>query len=88
MADGSGYSRIQGSRPQTIAFAMHDSPIGLAAWLIEKRRAWADVRGGLGSVFSKDDLITTVMLYWLTETYVTSARHYYETKPDQIRLRA
>ena len=83
MADGSGYSRIQGSRPQTIAFAMHDSPIGLAAWLIEKRRAWADVRGGLESVFSKDDLITTVMIYWLTETYVTSARHYFETKPDR-----
>jgi pimeloyl-ACP methyl ester carboxylesterase len=75
--DGSGYMHIQRTRPQTIAFAMHDSPVGLAAWLIEKRRAWADVRGDLESVFSKDDLITTVMLYWLTETYVSSARHYY-----------
>ncbi len=60
---------------------MHDSPVGLAAWLIDKRHAWADVRQGLESVFSKDDLITTVMLYWLTETYVSSAHHYYSGRP-------
>jgi pimeloyl-ACP methyl ester carboxylesterase len=78
LAEGSGYMHIQRTRPQTLAFAMHDSPLGLAAWLIEKRRAWADTRGDLESVFSKDDLITTAMIYWLTETYVSSARHYYD----------
>jgi pimeloyl-ACP methyl ester carboxylesterase len=82
MQDGSGYMHIQRTRPQTIAFAMHDSPVGLAAWLIEKRRAWGDCRGDLEAVFSKDDLITTAMLYWLTETYVSSARHYYDGKKE------
>jgi pimeloyl-ACP methyl ester carboxylesterase len=79
--DGSGYMHIQRTRPQTIAYAMNDSPAGLAAWLIEKRRAWADCRDGLEAVFSKDDLITTAMLYWLTETYVSSAQHYYGGGP-------
>ena len=80
MAEGNGYMQIQRTRPQTIGFAMHDSPVGLAAWLIEKRRAWSDCNGDVESVFSKADLITTAMLYWLTDTYVSSARHYYETK--------
>ena len=80
MAQGSGYMQIQRTRPQTIGFAMHDSLVGLAAWLIEKRRAWSDCGGDVEAVFSKDDLITAVMLYWLTDTYVSSARHYYEAK--------
>lgn len=77
MADGSGYMHIQRTRPQTIAYAMHDSPVGLAAWLIEKRRDWADTGGDVESVFDKDDLLTTVSLYWFTETYLSSAHHYY-----------
>lgn len=84
MAQGSGYMQIQRTRPQTIGFAMHDSPVGLAAWLIEKRRAWSDCGGDVEAVFSKDDLITTAMLYWLTDTYVSSARHYYEAKPERL----
>ncbi len=80
-SQGNGYMEIQRTRPQTIAFAMHDSPVGLAAWLIDKRHAWADTRKGLDAVFSKDDLITTAMLYWLTETYVSSAHHYYAGLP-------
>ncbi len=84
MAKNSAYMQIQSTRPQTISFAMHDSPIGLAAWLIEKRRAWSDCGGDVESVFSKDDLINTVMLYWLTDTYESSARHYYETTPENF----
>jgi pimeloyl-ACP methyl ester carboxylesterase len=80
MQDGSGYMHIQRTRPQTISYAMHDSPVGLAAWLVEKRRAWGDTLDGLETVFSKDDLITTAMLYWLTETYVSSAKHYYDSR--------
>lgn len=84
MAEGSAYMQVQRTRPQTIAFAMHDSPVGLASWLIDKRRAWSDCGGNVEAVFSKDDLITTVMLYWLTDTYVSSARHYYETKGERL----
>ena len=84
MAQGSAYMQIQRTRPQTIGFAMHDSPVGLAAWMIDKRRAWSDCRGDVESVFSKDDLITNAMLYWLTDTYVSSARHYYEARPENM----
>ena len=84
MAQGSGYMQIQRTRPQTIAFAMHDSPVGLAAWMIDKRRAWSDCGGDVEAVFSKDDLITSVMLYWLTDTFASSARHYYESRPDRM----
>ena len=82
MAQGSGYMQIQRTRPQTIGFAMHDSPVGQAAWMVDKRRAWSDCGGDVEAVFSKDDLITNAMLYWLTETYVSSARHYYDAGPS------
>ena len=78
MANGSGYAAIQRSRPQTIAYAMHDSPVGQAAWLVEKRRDWADTGGDVESVFSKDDLLTTASIYWFTETYLSSAHHYHQ----------
>jgi pimeloyl-ACP methyl ester carboxylesterase len=78
IANGSGYAAIQRTRPQTIAYGMHDSPVGLAAWLVEKRRAWADTGGAVESVFSKDDLLTMVCLYWFTETYLSSAHHYHQ----------
>lgn len=76
--DGSGYSAIQGSRPQTLAYGMHDSPVALCAWILEKRRAWSQCDGDVTRAFSFDDLCTTMTLYWATETFVTSARYYYE----------
>ena len=84
MTDGNAYMQIQRTKPQTFGFAMHDSPAGLASWLIDKRRAWSDCGGDVESVFSKDDLITSVMIYWLTNTYVSSARHYYEIKTEKL----
>lgn len=74
----SGYFHMQCTRPQTVAFALEDSPVGLCAWLIEKRRGWSDCGGNVETRFSRDDLLTTVMLYWLTRSYGTSARYYYE----------
>jgi pimeloyl-ACP methyl ester carboxylesterase len=62
--------------PQTLASALHDSPAGLAAWLLERRRNWSDCGGDVESVFSRDDLLTGIMLYWVTESLVTSARLY------------
>lgn len=76
--DGSGYSSIQATRPQTLAHALEDSPVGLCAWLVEKRRSWSDCGGDVERRFSKDDLLTTVSLYWLTRSYGSSARFYYE----------
>ena len=74
----SGYSAIQSTKPQTVAFALNDSPAGLAAWIIEKRRTWSDCGGDLESRFSKDSLATTLTIYWTTQSYGTSARYYYE----------
>ncbi len=76
--DGSGYSAIQSTRPQTIAYAMNDSPAGLCAWILEKRRSWSDCGGNVESRFSKDDLLTGISIYWFTQSYGTSARYYYE----------
>ena len=78
VTEGNGYFQIQASRPQTLAYGLNDSPIGLLAWLVEKRRAWSDCNGDIESRFSKDDLINTAMIYWLSESFGTSARYYYE----------
>jgi pimeloyl-ACP methyl ester carboxylesterase len=76
--DEGAYSHIQATRPQTLAYGLNDSPMGLAAWIVEKWRAWGDTHGDLESRFSKDDLLTTVMIYWITQTINASTRMYYE----------
>ncbi|WP_242851322.1 alpha/beta hydrolase [Clostridium sp. DMHC 10] len=69
---------IQSSKPQTLAYGLSDSPVGLAAWIIEKFRAWSDCNGELQQKFSKDELLTNIMIYWVTNTIGSSARIYYE----------
>jgi pimeloyl-ACP methyl ester carboxylesterase len=73
-----GYQRIQGTKPQTLSYALNDSPVGLAAWIIEKFRAWSDCGGDIERRFTKDQLLTNVMIYWLGETANSSCRLYYE----------
>ena len=79
-----GYSAIQGSKPQTVGYGLNDSPVGQAAWIIEKFRAWSDVDGDVESKFTKDELLTNVTIYWVTQTATSSARLYYES-PRQGR---
>jgi len=62
------YAAIQGTRPVTPASALNDSPAGLAAWIVEKFYEWSDCNGDLESRFSKDELLTNVMIYWVTQT--------------------
>jgi len=76
--DGGGYMALQATRPQTLAHGLEDSPVGLCSWLVEKRRSWSDCGGDVERRFSKDDLLTTVSLYWLTRSFGSSARFYYE----------
>ena len=71
---------VQTHDPQTLAWALHDSPVGLAAWIVERRRGWSDCDGDVERRFSKDDLLTTVSLYWFTQTFHTSARIYADTR--------
>lgn len=76
--DERGYQRIQGTRPQTLGYGLNDSPVGLAAWIVEKYRTWCDCGGDPEAVFTKDELLTTVMIYWVTQTATSAARYYYE----------
>ena len=71
---------VQTTDPQTLAYGMHDSPVSLCAWILERRRNWSDCGGNVESRFSKDDLLTTMMLDWVTDSFVTSARYYYEAR--------
>ena len=61
-----GYMAIQGTRPQTLAYGLTDSPAGLAAWLVEKYRAWSDCGGDVERRFTKDELLTGITIYWTT----------------------
>lgn len=69
---------VQVLDPQTLSYGMHDSPAALLAWLVERRKSWGDCRGGLFDAFEPDFLLTTASIYWLTDSFVTSARFYAE----------
>jgi microsomal epoxide hydrolase len=73
-----GYLQIQGTRPQTLAYAMNDSPAGLAGWIVEKFRAWSDCDGDVESAISRDDMLTNITVYWITQTANSSFRIYLE----------
>lgn len=70
------YAHVQRTKPQTLAYALTDSPVGLAAWIVEKWRAWSDCGGHVERRFSKDELLTTVSIYWHTNTVASSIRLY------------
>jgi pimeloyl-ACP methyl ester carboxylesterase len=72
------YDHLQKTTPQTLAFALNDSPAGLAAWILEKFRDWSDCDGDLERCFTKDELLANITLYWMTETIHSSCRLYYE----------
>jgi pimeloyl-ACP methyl ester carboxylesterase len=74
-----GYQAIQGTKPQTLAYALNDSPAGLAGWVVEKFRAWSDCGGDVESAIARDDLLTNLTVYWVTGTAGSSARLYRET---------
>ena len=75
-----GYSHIQGTKPQTLSYGLNDSPVGLAAWIVEKYRTWSDCHGDVESSYTKDELLTTVTIYWVTQTIGSSVRMYKENQ--------
>ena len=85
------YNMIQSTKPQTLGYGLNDSPAGLAAWILEKFYTWSDCKGNIENSFSKDELITNIMIYWVTQTINTSARAYLEearavyTQPGGLR---
>ncbi len=78
--DEGGYTHIQGTKPQTLSYGLNDSPAGLAAWIVEKYRTWSDCGGNVEARFTKDELLTIVTIYWVTQTISSSTRMYYENQ--------
>lgn len=83
----SGYSMQQSTRPQTVGYALTDSPAGQAAWILEKFWAWTDCNGHPENILHRDELLDNVMLYWVTASAASSARLYWETFGGKKRKR-
>ena len=84
-ATGTGYADLQSTKPQTVAFALNDSPVGQLAWIAEKFRDWSDPASELPEdAVPIDLLLTNVTLYWLTGTGATSAHLYYEVRAAPV----
>jgi len=82
-----GYRTQQATRPQTLSYAMMDSPVGIAAWLIEKFHDWSDVETGcIESAFSKDELLTNIMIYITTRTFNSASWIYYGRREEGGRI--
>ena len=81
-----GYQEIQGTKPQTLSFALNDSPVGVCAWIVEKFRTWSDCDGNPENSYTKDQLLTNVMIYWVTQTFHSASRIYYEERHHPWRL--
>ena len=91
---GTGYSKQQSTRPQTLGYALSDSPIGQSAWILEKFYEWTDCDGHPENALSRDELIDNIMFYWLTNSGASSARMYWENfnpalvavKPEAVTI--
>ena len=84
------YGAMHRTKPQTAAFGLTDSPVGLAAWIVEKLRAWSDCDGDVERRFTKDEILTLVTMYWLTATIGSSMRMYHANAaiaPEQLARR-
>ena len=77
LREETGYQMIQGTKPQTLAYGLTDSPVGLAAWIVEKFRTWSDCGGDVERRFTKDELLTNITIYWVTGAIGSSFWPYY-----------
>lgn len=79
-ADGFGYVSIQSTKTQTLGYGLNDSPVGLAAWIVEKYHGWSDHTGSLDDAYTRDELLTNIMIYWVTNSITSASRLYYENR--------
>ncbi|HEY6105085.1 MAG TPA: epoxide hydrolase [Anaeromyxobacteraceae bacterium] len=82
-----GYAAIQSTAPQTLGYGLADSPVGLAAWMVEKFRSWSDCGGEISRRFGMDELLTATTIYWVTGTINSANRSYFEARHDPAPLR-
>lgn len=85
-ADGA-YAHMQATRPQTLAYGLNDSPAGLATWIIEKFREWSDCDGDIERAFTRDELLTTISIYWHTQSIASSFGPYFVRNNDRALLK-
>ncbi|MBV9751604.1 MAG: alpha/beta hydrolase, partial [Hyphomicrobiales bacterium] len=81
-----GYNHQQSTKPQTLSYGLNDSPVGLAAWIVEKFQTWSDCGGDPERVLTRDELLTNVMIYWVTQTIRSSMQLYFESRERPLRL--
>jgi pimeloyl-ACP methyl ester carboxylesterase len=87
---GAGYQKVQQTQPQSLAYGLTDSPSGLAGWIVEKFRSWSDCGGDVLSRFTRDELLTNITIYWVTNTINSSMRLYretYEARSSRLKQR-
>jgi pimeloyl-ACP methyl ester carboxylesterase len=82
LREETGYAAIQATKPQTLAYGLTDSPVGLAAWILEKFHTWTDNRGDVWNSVTRDEFLTNVMLYWVTGAIGSSFWPYYVRQHD------
>jgi microsomal epoxide hydrolase len=82
------YQAIQGTKPQTLGYGLHDSPVGLAGWLVEKYRAWTDCGGEIERALSRTEALTLITWYWVTRSITSSMRLYFEFRASTDALAA
>lgn len=80
------YGQVQGTKPQSLAFAMNDSPVGMAAWILEKAKGWSACDGDVFDHFTFEELLTNITLYWVTQTFGSSTRLYYEARRSPLQF--
>jgi pimeloyl-ACP methyl ester carboxylesterase len=81
-----GYSHVQSTKPDVLAPSLNDSPVGLAAWMVDKLRSWSDCDGNVERVFSRDEILTTVSLYWFTRSLPSAIRLYWENRKRPFKF--
>ena len=82
-----GYRSLQATKPQTLAFAMNENPVGVAAWILEKFHSWSDLKNKtVLDIYSKEDLITNIMIYIVTNTFNTASWIYYGRREEGGRV--
>ncbi|KAJ3338615.1 hypothetical protein HDU93_009322 [Gonapodya sp. JEL0774] len=82
------YQEIQGTKPQSLGYALNDSPVGLCAWILEKFSTWGESRGDVLGHFGRDRILTNIMIYWLSGSITSSMRLYYEVRHNPASLGA
>lgn len=87
-AEEGAYLHLQATRPQTLAYALNDTPVGLASWILEKFRYWSDAGPDLWAVFPREMLLDNITIYWATQTIGSSMRLYYEARHVRAPLKA